>query len=100
MFRYRLALELKKTVRELEQVLTVKELAGWYAFYELDPFGELRGDIRASIGAAAICSAFGAKVSAEDLMPDFDHDPVQDQAAGLLAWQAYVVRHNAQNKKE
>jgi len=84
-------------VRELSDRLTVHELAGWYALWELDPWGETRADIRAGINGAAVCRAMGAKVSPHDLMPQFDRQEQQhDQALGLAAWKAWVAAHNGQ----
>ena len=97
-FLFGLALQLGCTAAELRQRLSVRELAQWYALYELDPWGETRADIRSAINGAAVCRAFGAKVNPHDLLPQFDHEPAQhDQALGLAAWEAYVARHNGQN---
>lgn len=47
------------------------ELTFWVAFHQLCPFGPERGDLQAAIVAAATASAWGAKVTPADFMPDF-----------------------------
>jgi len=47
MFLHRLALALGRTVRELLQTLTLKELQQWIQFYNIDPWGDQRADWRA-----------------------------------------------------
>jgi len=39
-------LALGRTVRELEITITENELVEWMAFYQIDPFGEWREDLR------------------------------------------------------
>ncbi len=82
-------------MKELSDRLAVSELAGWYALYEMDPWGELRGDIRAAVVGAAGCQAWGARIAPTDLLPKFDQGEQQhDQELGLAAWKRYVERHN------
>ena len=44
-----LALELGMTVAELSERLTAGEEALWIAFYQQEPFGPQRGDMRAAL---------------------------------------------------
>jgi hypothetical protein len=52
-----------------------RELSGWIAYSELEPFGEERGDLRAGIVASTIVNVNrGANSEAckpSDFMPDF-----------------------------
>lgn len=46
----------------------------WLAYYELEPFGEVRADLRAGIVASVIANANrvkGKAFSPQDFMPDF-----------------------------
>jgi hypothetical protein len=53
-FRFRLALALHCTVRELEQRLDHAELVEWMAYdAAIEPFGDKRADLRAAVVAAA-----------------------------------------------
>lgn len=42
------------TVAELEQRMSSRELIEWQAFAEVEPFGELRADLRIGIQTAAL----------------------------------------------
>jgi hypothetical protein len=44
-------------VGELLRRTTSRELTEWMAFYELEPFGPERGDLRAGIVAATVANA-------------------------------------------
>jgi hypothetical protein len=81
--------------------MTTDELAGWVALYEIDPWGERRADIReAVIGSAILAPWCKQSISASALIPDYDQerDKKIDQREGLLAWQAFVIEHNARQK--
>jgi len=55
-FAFRLALALGCTVRELLARLTAAELAEWQAFYRLEPWGDVRADLRAGHIAAMVAN--------------------------------------------
>ena len=66
------------------------ELAEWLAFYNLEPFGEHRADIRSGIVACVFANAHRGKnksaFKVEDFMPKFD-PPKQmsiDEINGVL----------------
>ena len=63
------------TVRELLHGIESKELAEWQAYYNLEPWGEERADLRAGIVASTIANVFRGKGSPpkkpKDFMPDF-----------------------------
>lgn len=44
-------------MRELLRRIDSRELQEWQAYYELEPFGEERGDLRAGIVAATVANA-------------------------------------------
>lgn len=45
-----------RTVAELEQQMSARELMEWVAFDAVEPIGEQRGDIRAAIVAATVAN--------------------------------------------
>ena len=60
-----MALQLCKTVAELERTVSVREYVRWLAFYRLCPFGPVRGDLQAGIVAATAANIMGAKPQAK-----------------------------------
>lgn len=58
---HKLALRMGRTVRELEGVMSTRELASWFAFDRLSPIGDERLDYLFAAHALATCSAAGAK---------------------------------------
>ena len=62
-----LALRLGKTLEELGQCMTARELMLWIAFDRQSPIGDQRGDILHANSAAAICQALGAEVKLGEL---------------------------------
>lgn len=62
------------TREELLCRITARELVEWMAYYELEPWGEERADLRAAIVASTIANIFRGKRAAykvEDFMPEF-----------------------------
>mgnify|MGYP003645784528 FL=1 len=70
------------TVRELLARIDSHELSEWMAFYSLDPFGDVRGDLQAGIVASTIANANSGKGSRTfqpaDFMPLMEK-PEQDE---------------------
>ena len=70
---FRLALALGLPVRELLSRIGSDELTEWMAFYQLEPFGDFRADVRSGIVAATFANANRAKdaqpFTPEDFMP-------------------------------
>ncbi len=64
-----LALRLGMTLQDLRSRMSAEELFLWMAYNQESPLSDTRGDIQASIIAASVFQAQGAKVSAVDLMP-------------------------------
>ena len=57
-FAYRLALAVGEPDVRRVLALPADVLAGWMGFAELEPFGELRNDLRAATVAATVANAF------------------------------------------
>lgn len=71
-FLFRLALVLGRTVAELEETLSSRELSEWIAFYAMEPFGEQRADLRSAIIAATVANCHrvsGTAFQPADFMP-------------------------------
>ncbi len=70
---FRLALALGMPVRELLARTGSDEITEWMAFYQLEPFGEIRADIRSGVIAATFANAHRAQhtqpFTPEDFMP-------------------------------
>lgn len=81
-------------VGELLTRVSSRELTEWMAYYELEPFGEERADLRAGIIASTVANVNRAKGKAyqpQDFMPKFGR-------RGARSWQelmAAVERMNA-----
>lgn len=76
-----LALRLGMTLQDLRSRMSAEELFLWMAYNQESPLSDTRGDIQASIIAASVFQAQGAKVSAVDLMPKWkDEAAVVDEA--------------------
>lgn len=58
-----LAAHLGMTVEELRDRMTSAELTEWRAWYELEPWGEEREDIRTAALMEIIGATFGGKLS-------------------------------------
>lgn len=74
-----LALRLGMTLQDLRSRMSAEELFLWMAYNHESPLSDTRGDIQASIIAASVFQAQGAKVSAMDLMPKW-----KDEAAVVV----------------
>ena len=82
-FMLTLALRLGMTLQDLRSRMSAEELFLWMAYNQESPLSDTRGDIQASIIAASVFQAQGAKVSAVDLMPKWKDEAavVVDEAA-------------------
>lgn len=58
--------------------MSAEELHLWKAFNRDSPISDVRGDIQASIVAAAAFQSQGAKVTALDLLPKWSDTDVED----------------------
>jgi hypothetical protein len=67
------------TVEELLRRISSQELSEWMAFYQFEPFGEERDDLRAGIVASTVANANrdpkkGRALKPQDFMPQFDRE--------------------------
>lgn len=73
--------------------ISPQQLGEWLAYYQTDPWGEYRADLRMGIVIANVLQALGAKkqgggsFTAADFMPDFD----RENKATALATKARAV---------
>lgn len=54
---FRLALSLGYTVRDLQNRIDSRELTEWIAFYNIEPFGEDRADMRQALTSCILANA-------------------------------------------
>lgn len=72
---FRLALALGKTISELRATLSYREFMEWCLYFEIEPWGEIRADMRSGIVAASIHNVYAEWVgkdkrfSAAEFMP-------------------------------
>ena len=73
---FRLALALGLPVRDLLARIGSDELTEWMAFYQMEPFGDFRADVRSGIVAATFANAHRSRdakpFTPEDFMPFVD----------------------------
>jgi len=66
-------LSLGCTVKELLRRITYRELREWFAYYNIEPFGEWRADLRQAITSMVIANVNRGKnqkaFKPEDFMP-------------------------------
>ncbi len=67
-----LASHLKMTFKELLERMDSRELSEWMAYYNLEPFGEERADIRQGITSCVMANSFSNKKhKIDDFIPKF-----------------------------
>lgn len=76
---FRLALALGKTVSELGQSLTYKEFREWCAFYQIEPWGDYRADLRAGIIASTVRNFNAWRANEPQEWEPIDFMPYVDQ---------------------
>jgi len=79
------------TVAELLSRISSRELSEWMAYYELEPFGEERADLRAGIIAATIANVNRSKkqraFQPAQFMPKFGGEPEKE----TQSWQQQLA---------
>jgi len=71
-FLFQLALALGKTVAELEETMSSRELTEWIAYNAVQPFGDTRADLRSAIIASTVANCHrtsGTPFKVADFMP-------------------------------
>lgn len=61
-----LALQLGKTLGELQESMSLSEFRLWLAYNKESPIGEMREDYRAASVVSAVINSQGGKLSIED----------------------------------
>lgn len=87
------------SVARARREISATEFYEWQAYYELEPFGEERADLRAGIIAATIANVHRGKRSRpykpSDFMPEYEprkDKPWQEMRAVM---KSYAKAHNA-----
>ena len=90
-FLFRLALAMGMPVRTLEKQMGSDELTEWQAFYQLEPWGDIRADFRAGIIASVLANSHRGShappFSPQDFMPFVEKPPV-DIASNIRRFKA------------
>jgi len=61
------------SIRRCQQEISPEEFNSWLAYYQIEPFGEDRADIRSAIIACTFANTMGSKNSKmTDFMPKFE----------------------------
>jgi len=86
------------TVRELDDRMSSREFVDWAAYFEAEPWGEERADLRMGIMAALtanIHASRGKRFAPGDFMPKFGV-PIERDVKDLAAIMDFGARlHNA-----
>lgn len=86
------------TVRELLSRIGSDEITEWMAFYQLEPFGDFRSDLRSGIMAATFANAHRAAhappFTPENFMP-FCTVPAESNAYGPTGSRENIARFKA-----
>ena len=96
-----MAAHLRKGVFECQNCVSSHEFAEWYEYYKLDPFGELRDDIRSAQLTAVFANAFRGKgqraFTPADFMLRFGFDEVEESDPKMLMakFRHLTLEHNA-----
>ncbi|ORC61368.1 hypothetical protein BZK31_03405 [Pseudomonas floridensis] len=92
-----LALRLGMTLQDLRERMSAEELLLWMAFNRESPISDVRGDVQASIIAAAAFQSQGAKVSALDVLPQWGATELpslnddEEATVGESAFKAFLI---------
>ena len=86
-----LALRLGRTLHELKQTLTARELRMWIEFDRINPISDRRGDIQAAQISAAVLNSQGAKLSMDDVILQWNTPEHEDSSAGLESFFAALT---------
>ena len=89
-------------VRELLARTGSDELTEWMAFYQLEPFGDLRADLRSGVIASTFANANRSKnaqvFTPEDFMPYLDRPQPQTSARLNVERFKAMFSHRVKNK--
>ena len=90
----RLALQLGKTVGQLETEMSSRELSEWMAFLRIHPLPDPHWS--AALICSVVCNAWGATTSPDDFLPRVgtDDEPEQTPEEALAAFSSFAAAHN------
>ena len=72
----------------------------WQEYFDLEPFGEERADIRSAILGLKVCSALGASgLKIDDFMPNFGKKKSEPSKLNPLVAQAIFKERYGNNRK-
>jgi hypothetical protein len=98
LFWFRLAKELGMSVRRAQEEIASDEFTEWIAYYELEPFGELRADVRQAHTSAILASVHRRKGSRQPRIADFifEGKPAAKQSIDDMhnIFRQFVSAHN------
>lgn len=86
---FRLALALGCTVSELTARLSSKELVEWWAYSNLEPWGDRRADLRSAIQAYASAAPWSKTAKVTDFLLDFE--PAAERQMTVEEWRSYLI---------
>ena len=105
MFAYRLGLALgEPDIEAMLDGISAKQLQSWMAYYDIEPFGEERADLRSAIVACQIVNVNIPKGKKRfkpgDFMPDFKPKKQQSVKEMACIFRVFAAAHNvAEDKK-
>ena len=101
MFAFTLALRLGIwDVDAMLQAMPSSLLTEWFAFANLNPIGDDRGDLQAGIVASTVARSLGgSRCTPFDFMPKFGRAPEPNVEAMKSAFRAFARRSNKGDKR-
>lgn len=87
MFIMRLSLALGKTLKELSD-MDARELMLWIAYYNIEPFGQDRGDVAVAINTSVLANAFAGgkrRYRPIEFMPNWEPESEENKLQRMKA---------------
>lgn len=81
-----LALRLGRTLHELRETLTARELKMWIEYDRISPIGDWRGDVQSAQIAVATLNAQGGKFTIPDVMLKYGAQEEDKDVSELEDW--------------
>lgn len=82
---FRLALALGMSVKRAQAEIDSAEFAEWWAYYDIEPFGQERDNLHAAMIASVAANAAGAKTKITDFMLKIKEAVVRQTPAQIMA---------------
>lgn len=78
----------------------MREFYQWVTYYQLEPFGEHRGDIRIGLLGAGIATMLGGKrTKPEAFMPDFESGGKSQSVNDMMKIAEQMAKRNNENRR-